>query len=151
MKITMSQIDQLKSALSGGKLPEGDITQKIENRYHVGAVWFGDWLRKADRGRFGWKEKPRHFACIFRRNKPKTWFTLCPITSKRKKAPVAVHLPRGTIPGGRFVPSYILVRFKLRAKCQTLNEHFDFKCNLSQHYIGQMKDFANQMRLVNEH
>lgn len=107
-------------------------------RWHVGAVWFGDWyhthLRQpGDRGRFGSPQKIRHFAVIHKRfrHKNPSSVGLHPVTSQPKNA--SLHLPPGTLPdAGKFTDSYILYKIHLIMTHKTLETGpFDYRCTLA--------------------
>lgn len=132
--ITKQHAADLMAALRGET--QGNTVEQDTDRFDVGCVWYGNWYADADRGRFGGKEKPNHNACIARRPpRYQKTCTLSPITSK-KKSGKSIFLPRGTIPGGDFVHSYILPGVRLAARQSTLVDGFEFKCRLPEPYLG---------------
>jgi len=136
MKITQENVQSLLDALRGTTPP---APREERRRYHVGAVWFGDWFTKADKGRFGSTKSPKHFAAVLQRNPKKTRFTLKPITSKTNKD--AVVLPPGLLPGAtKFTVSYLLFRITLQATRRTLDTHFEYRCTLPNEYISKAKE-----------
>lgn len=142
MRITQDVLRELQAALAGGvaarAAPPGD------QRYHVGAIWHGNWHDYADRGSFGSPEKPNHYACIARRNDHLTRFTLHPITSIRHDGPDVLVLPRGRIPSNQFVCSYLLTRIKLVATRETLDTRFRYTCSLTPPEVQSMKEMTSR-------
>ena len=148
MAITLKQIADLQAALLGAGSAVVAESAAARERYHVGAVWYGNWLSDADRGRFGSPEKPRHNAAVTRRSYQDAFFTLAPITSKDSEAQVtrgvAVFLPRGMIPHGEFTDSYVLARLRLRASRDTLDTKFTYRVNLPADYVQKMAVAARE-------
>jgi len=138
-KITRKEIESLLDALRG-TTPTAPRARTEPEKYHVGAVWSGNWFRHADKGKFGSSKKPRHFACVMKRpGSPVRFFTLAPITSKRHRKN-AVFLPAGVIPGTQFTASWILPRVKLRASRTTLDTKFEYTVNLPATYVKEMRE-----------
>lgn len=139
--VTLDMASQLQAILRGES-----FSAQADNpaeQYHPGAVWFGDWFHRRVPVRFGSPEKPNHNAAISRRDRQKQRFTLAPITSIPRSY-CAIMLPRGTIPAtGKFVPSYLLPRIKLRASRQALENHFEYRCQLAPDMIQQMTQMMN--------
>ena len=140
MGITLRQVHNLEAALRGESVERAAQFSNPNQRYHVGAVWYGNWWEKADGGHFGSKKKPRHNACVKRRSKCKSHFTFAPITSEKRKGADFLVLREGTIPGGECCTSYLLVKFKLIAQRRTLDQYFEHKCNLSADIVQAMKE-----------
>ncbi len=140
MTLSRHQLENLQAAFDGVAVDRAAPTGNPEQRYHVGAVWYGNWWEKADGGRFGSEKKPRHNACLKRRSKCKSYFTFAPITSEKRKGADILVLREGTIPGGECCVSYLLAKFKLIAQRRTLDEHFEHKCNLSSDIVQAMKE-----------
>lgn len=141
--ITLNKALELQAILRG----ESIVTQAEDasGRLHVGAVWFGDWFNRREPVIFGSPEKPNHNAAISRRDRQKQRLTLAPITSI-PRSHCAIMLPRGTIPAtGKFVPSYLLPRIRLRASSQTLGEHFEYRCQLPSGIVQQMVQMMNEL------
>ena len=135
-KITEREIKNLLDALRGATPA---APREEQRKYHADAVWYGDWFRKADVGRFGSEKKPKHFAAIMSRSKPESRFTLAPITSLKSDA--AVVLPAGLLPGAtKLTVSFMLIKIKLQASRETLDTYFQYRCSLSPEYVQQAKE-----------
>lgn len=145
MPISTRQIIALQEWLSGSA-PAAPKAETEREQFHVGAVWYGNWLDDADQGRFGTPEKRKHNACISTRNQMATSFTLAPITKQKKPAKDTVTLPAGTTPGGEFCVSYVLFRLKLAARKETLQKAFDYKATLPSRYIQEIRTRMNANR-----
>jgi hypothetical protein len=142
--ITARQVVEIQQCMSGSS-PTAPQAKTERERYHIGAVWHGNWYERADAGRFGSPEKLNHFACISFRNQVATTFTLAPITSKERSSVTGnVMLPPGTIPCGEFCTCYILYRIKLRASRQTLDMHFKYRATLHREHVQEMRTRMNQ-------
>ena len=138
MFIPIKQIIELQQSLSCSA-PTAPQAGTEREHFHVGAVWHGNWLENADRGRFGSPEKRKHNACISQRNQPATFFMLAPITSQEKQTEDVVVLPAGTIPGGELCTSYVLFRWRLAARRKTLEDAFTYKATLPPQYIQEIR------------
>ncbi len=145
MTISTRQIIELQEWISGSA-PASPKAETERERFHIGAIWYGNWLDDADRGSFGTPDKRNHNACISIRNQVASFFTLAPITKQMKTAKNTVALPAGTIPGGEFCVSYVLFRFKLAARRETLKRMFIYKTSLPPQYIQEIRTRMNANR-----
>ena len=141
MRITAQMLDDLGNALRGA--PACFVAEDEAERFHVGAVWHGDWRHNDGERSFGTEEKPKHNAAIARKNKPRTIFRLCPITSRRRGKRHALRLPAGMVPGGKYTESYLLARIQLIARRDTLSGRFSYKCSLPADVVRSMKELMS--------
>jgi hypothetical protein len=141
MRITAQVLDDLENALKGGATCS--VAEEEAERFHVGAVWYGDWRHSDGERSFGTEEKPKHNATIARKNKPRTIFRLCPITSRRRGKKQALRLPAGMVPGGKYTESYLLTRIQLIARRDTLSGRFFYKCSLPADVVGNMRELMS--------
>lgn len=116
-------------------------TRKNFSRFDFGAVWHGNFYRKAEKGKFGSPTKSDHFAMIRENiqvmNKPGR--SLSPFTSEPIEAKDVLVLPPGGLGTLIQKKSYLLLYWTLLVTRKSLYEEFKFIQMLQPEYIREAR------------